>query len=392
MGEWFDHERSQPSVIDKKSCKLLSALSRLRCQFTAITLLNSNAEPMNLTEAQKTITGPATMHDVAGMAGVSIKSVSRVINREPYVSDKLRAKVEAAITALDYVPDLAARSLAGARSFEIGVLTGEMGPSYNSQVIAGVYRACVEHQHHLRIDTIPHDASGKEIHGHLERILHGSRCDGYVLVPPYCEMTRLLDMLDARNIRYSLMSPEPGQTRAPSVLMDDVAAARQVAELFWKLGHRRIGLVAGRKEHRAAKLRREGFLDRLREFDPKIEVTESDGAFMFDKGIEAGLDLLSRTDRPTAVFALNDDSAAGVIAACNQLGLKVPDQVSVAGFDDSWVAKSVWPHLTTVHQPVEAMAHDAACMLIDRSANGKAPEVRTLAFELIERNSTGPVP
>ncbi len=346
---------------------------------------------MSLDDPSKKTTGPATMQDVAGMAGVSMKSVSRVINGEPHVSAKLRAKVEAAIAVLDYVPDLAARSLAGARSFEIGVLMGEMGPSYNGQVVAGAYRACIEHQHHLRIDTLPHDSCGSELSGHLERILRGSRCDGFVVVPPYCEMPEVLDMLDAHNIRYSLISPSSGLSRAPGVQMDDVAAARQMAELFWKHGHRRFGLVNGRTGHQAAVIRRAGFLDRLREFDPAIEVVESDGAFMFDKGIEAGLVLLSRPDRPTAIFALNDDSAAGVIAACNQLGLKVPDQVSVAGFDDNWVAKSVWPHLTTIRQPVEEMAHLAATLLLDRHAAKEASGLRTLDFELIERQSTGPV-
>ena len=346
---------------------------------------------MSLDDPQEKMTGPATMQDVAAMAGVSIKSVSRVINREPHVSAKLRAKVDAAIAVLDYVPDLAARSLAGGRNFEIGVLMGEMGPSYNSQVVAGVYRACVEHQHHLRIDSFPHDGTGTDMAGHLERILRGSRCDGFVVVPPYCEMPEVLDLLDEHNIRYALISPLQDQTRAPSVRMDDVEAARQVAELFWKHGHRRIGLVNGRAGHQSAVIRRAGFLDRLRAFDPAMVVAESDGAFMFDKGIEAGLALLSRADRPTAIFALNDDSAAGVIAACNQLGLKVPGQVSVAGFDDNWVAKSVWPHLTTVRQPVEEMAHLAATLLLDRQATGDAPTIRTLEFELIERQSTGPV-
>lgn len=346
---------------------------------------------MSLDDPIEKATGPATMQDVAEMAGVSIKSVSRVINREPHVSAKLRAKVDAAIAVLDYVPDLAARSLAGARSFEIGVLMGQMGPSYNSQVLAGAYRACIEHQHHLRIDTLPHDGGGADMAGHLERILRGSRCDGFVVVPPYCEMPEVLDMLDARKIRYSLISPPSEQVRTLGVRMDDAVAARQVAELFWRHGHRRIGLVTGRSGHRAAVIRREGFLDRLREFDPAIVVAESDGAFMFDKGIEAGLDLLSRPDRPTAIFALNDDSAAGVIAACNQLGLKVPAQVSVAGFDDSWVARSVWPHLTTVRQPVEEMAYLAASLLLERQVADFDTQLITLGFELIERESTGSV-
>ncbi len=334
----------------------------------------------------------ATMTDVAALAGVSIKSVSRVINDEPHVTPKLRRKVEQAIAALDYVPDLAARSLAGARSFEIGLLLGQMGPSYNAAVVAGTYRACIEHRYHLRLDTIPHEADDGVALGHLERILRGSRCDGFVVVPPYCDMTGVLDHLDARAIRYSLISPSAETARASGVRMDDRAAAAEIADLFWRLGHRRIGFIRGRAEHNSAMLRRNGFLDRLRELDPAIVVTESDGGFLFDQSIAAGLELLSPPDRPSAIFAANDDSAAGVIAACNQLGLAVPGEVSVCGFDDSWVAKSVWPHLTTVRQPVEAMAYAAACRLFERNGGDEAPSVVTMDFALIERGSTGPAP
>ena len=121
-------------------------------------------------------------------------------------------------------------------------------------------------------------------------------------------------------------------------------------------------------------------------------VNESEGGYLFDQGITAGLELLSRPDRPTAIFAANDDSAAGVIAACNQLGLKVPGDISVCGFDDSWVAKSVWPHLTTVRQPVEAMAYAAANQLLERGGGDSAPSVVTMPYELIERGSTGAAP
>jgi LacI family transcriptional regulator len=346
---------------------------------------------MNDHEALPSTGGHATMTDVARLAGVSIKSVSRVINQEPHVSEKLRTKVQAAIAELDYVPDLAARSLAGARSFEIGLLMGEMGPSYNAQVVAGVYRACIEHRYHLRLDSLPHDVAGSKTLDHLDRILRGSRCDGFVVVPPYCDMPDLLGVLNQRGLRYTLISPAGDVPGVAGVRMNDAAAAAEIADLFWRYGHRRIGLVQGRTGHSAAVARREGFLARLRELDPGLKVAEVDGGFLFDQGIAAGLELLHREDRPTAVFACNDDSAAGVIAACNQLGLSVPGQVSVAGFDDSWVAKSVWPHLTTVHQPVEEMAHLAAGQLLDRNGKGEVPSIVTLPYQLIERGSTGPV-
>jgi LacI family transcriptional regulator len=330
------------------------------------------------------------MADVAERAGVSLKSVSRVVNNEAHVSPRLRLKVEAAIAALDYVPDMAARSLAGSRSFEIGLILGEMGPSYNTRVVTGVYRACVENQYHLRLDAIPHHAAEGEVSGLVERILRNSRCDGFVIVPPYCDMAAMLDLLDAREVPYSLIAPAADHGRAPGVTMDDTAAAREVAELFWRHGHRRIGLVNGPQNHVAALRRREGFLARLREFDPGIEIAEADGGFLFEQGIEAGLELLRRADRPTAVFAVNDDSAAGVMSACHQLSLTVPRDVSICGFDDSWVAKSVWPYLTTVRQPTEAMAYRAALQLLQRQQDGDAPRIERLDYALVERESVGP--
>jgi LacI family transcriptional regulator len=336
--------------------------------------------------------GHATMADVALRAGVSLKSVSRVVNDEAHVSDRLRLKVEAAIVELDYVPDTAARSLAGSRSFEIGLILGEMGPSYNAKVVTGVYRACIEHHYHLRLDAIPHYAGEQEVGKLVERILRNSRCDGFVIVPPYCDMQAMLDLLDARQIRYSLIGPAQDLGRAPGVTMDDTAAAREVAELFWRHGHRRIGLVNGLRLHVAALRRREGFLARLREFDPAIEVTEAEGGFLFEQGIEAGLELLRRDNRPTAIFAVNDDSAAGVLSACHQLGLDVPRDVSICGFDDSWVAKSVWPYLTTIAQPTEAMAYSAAQLLLKRPQVGEGYRIEQLDYVLVERESVGPAP
>jgi LacI family transcriptional regulator len=173
------------------------------------------------------------------------------------------------------------------------------------------------------------------------------------------------------------------------VRIDDAAAAAQLAELLWRLGHRRFGVVNGPREHGAANTRRQGFLDRILELSPDALVPEVYGGFSFDGGIAAGRDLLGARKHPTAIFAANDDMAAGVMVACAEHGLKVPDDVSVCGFDDSWVAMSVWPYLTTVYQPIEEMAHAAALMLLDRSAEAE-PQQRELDFRLIERGSVGP--
>jgi LacI family transcriptional regulator len=346
---------------------------------------------MNFSDSPDQARGHSTMHDVATVAGVSMKSVSRVINNEPHVSMKLRSKVEAAIAALKYVPDAAARSLAGARSFTIGVLFDNPSPNYTMMIVAGAYQACIEQQYHLRIDTLDSSPGCTDLEGQLDQILRNNRSDGFILTPPLSDHPVVIDYLEARAIRYSRVAPTFEPERSAAVQIDDAAAAAQVAEMFWAKGHRRFGLVNGPPEHGAALTRRNGFLNRLREFDPSVNVSQADGGFSFEGGIQAGKDLLSTRRHPTAIFAANDDSAAGVMVACSQFNLRVPDDVSICGFDDSWVAKSVWPYLTTIRQPISEMAHGAAMLLLDRSLPQDHAVIRRLDFKLIMRGSvSGP--
>jgi LacI family transcriptional regulator len=333
--------------------------------------------------------GHATMTDVARVAGVSLKSVSRVINNEPHVTERLREKVEAAIASLDYVPDTAARSLAGARSFTIGVLFDNPSPNYTMKVLAGAYRACLEQQYHLRIDALDSSGKAEDMDAQLAMILRHSRTDGFVLTPPLSDNARVLDVLEARGIRYSRLAPILDPTRSMGVTIDDAAAAARVADMFYDGGHRRIAIINGPISHGAARNRREGFIHRLHERDTALRISEALGGFSFEGGIAAGRELLIASDRPTAIFAGNDDSAAGCMIACTELGLAVPGDVSICGFDDSWIAKTVWPYLTTVHQPIEDMAYYAAGMLLNRGKD--EPIVHQLNFELIKRGSVAPL-
>lgn len=330
----------------------------------------------------------STMEDVARLAGVSLKSVSRVINAEPHVSAKLKAKVEAAIAELHYVPDTAARSLAGSRTFIIGLLFDNPSPNYTMNIQKGVYEACRANQYHLRIDNVDSSAPREDFEAQLSALVRNSRCDGFVLTPPLTDNVILLDFLDRSGIRYARIAPELEQSRAPAVGIDDAAAAAAVARHLWDLGHRRIAVVRGPDSHLAAARRRESFLSTLRDLGLDEPVLEVDGGFSFEGGIRAGAEVVATTPRPTAIFATNDDSAAGVMAACSQAGLKVPQDISVCGFDDSWIARSVWPYLTTVRQPIEDMGRAAASLLLRRDE----PEdgMRQLDFHLVVRDSTAP--
>jgi LacI family transcriptional regulator len=329
-----------------------------------------------------------TISDVAVAAGVSMKSVSRVINREPNVSPRLAAKVEAAIASLGYVPDFAARSLAGGRSFTIGILYQNPSPNYTMKLQTGAYRACRAQGYHLLIEHVA--TTRDDIADQLRGILLNARIDGFILTPPVSDCDAVLSVLEERGIPYVRVAPAGFPGRSPSVSIDDEAAAREIAEHLVGLGHRHVGIINGPPSHLAASARRKGLVDVLEAHDLPAP-HEAYGGFEFMSGIRAGLELLSAPNRPTAIFAGNDDSAAGVMAAAAQLGLKVPDDLSVAGFDDSWIALSVWPALTTIHQPIAEIAETAANLLIDRNGAMKTTGDVLLDFHLVIRGSTGVV-
>jgi LacI family transcriptional regulator len=160
-----------------------------------------------------------------------------------------------------------------------------------------------------------------------------------------------------------------------------------VGEHLVSLGHTRFGFVQGPVSHRAASARRGGFLSALAAhgLEPPMEAY---GGFDFETSIMAGKQLMQVADHPTAIFASNDDSAAGVMAALAQLGVKVPDQVSIVGFDDSWIARSVWPNLTTIYQPIAEMAETAVNLLLDRTGAMERAGTVMMDYHLVARNST----
>jgi LacI family transcriptional regulator len=332
-----------------------------------------------------------TISDVAGAAGVSMKSVSRVINREPNVTEKLRAKVQAAIDYLGYVPDFAARSLAGGRAFTIGLLFNDYGdafmPSYYPKLQSGAYQACRQSGYHLLVETVQTNAP--DFSHKFEQMLSTMRVDGFVLPPPLADDSRTMDVLDKLGIPFVRITPSVDLDRAPYTAIDDEAAAAEMARHLWEIGHRQIGFVMGREDHASAQARRKGFVDALAELGCP-DFAEAAGMYQFEIGIDAAKALMQSPTPPTAIFAANDDSAAGVMAGLAQLGLKVPDDVSVAGFDDSWIAKSVWPYLTTMHQPIAEMGEEVARMLIERNDAVAGTQAKMLDCQLVIRGSTAP--
>jgi LacI family transcriptional regulator len=328
----------------------------------------------------------ATIVDVAKVAGVSWKTVSRVVNREPNVSEKVTERVRAAINQLGYVPDTAARSLAGTRAYTIGILFDNPSPNYTMKIQAGAYAACRANGYHLLIENLESDRG--PVADQMQPMLRNARVDGFILTPPITDNAAVMDMLEANDIPYVRIAPVSFPGRSMSLSINDLAAATEIARHFWELGHHRFGIVGGPAEHGAAGTRRAGFLAELAALGNTNPVSESNGGFSFEGGIQAGRELLSLPEPPTAIFAMNDDSAAGVISAAAQMGLNVPRDVAVAGFDDSWIAQSVWPNLTTVYQPIAEMAQAAAEILIARNGSDGENASVELSYKIVLRDST----
>lgn len=334
--------------------------------------------------------GSATIRDVAALAGVSIKTVSRVVNAEPHVSSRTRERVARAVEMLGYRPNIAARSLAGARAYLIGLYFDNPSANYVTQMQAGAMQACRAAGYHVLIEKLA--GSRADVMEQLAPLAGALRVDGVVLSPPVCDRAEVLDFLDSLRIPYVRIAPGHGPARGAYVHMDDRRAARDMTRHLLALGHRRIGFIRGPAAHAASERRHLGFRDALGEAGETAQRRHVlQGDFTFRSGWTAAGRLLDGRDRPTAVFASNDDMALGVIAMAHRLGLDVPAQLSVAGFDDSESGRVVWPQLTTVRQPVAEMAAGAVGMLIS-SGRPTAPPPLLYDFRLLLRGSTAAPP
>lgn len=335
-----------------------------------------------------------TITEVARRAGVSMKTVSRVLNAEPHVREEVRERVLAAARELRYRPKISARSLAGSRSYVIGYLLGDPSIPYAARTQLGALTACRRSGYHLLVEAV--DLGSPDLAAELEPLFTTLSVDGVLLTPPHGDNRQILDALDAAGVPYARIAPNADPDRSPRVEADDRRAAHDMTDYLIGLGHRDVGFVCGHPEHAATRRRLEGYRQALEARGLEFrEALVAPGDFTFGSGYAAAERLLAGATRPTAIFASNDDMAIGVLAAAQARGLKVPDQLSVAGFDDSPTAAMVWPRLTTVRQPIAEMATAATEMLIAGAAKAPRaePPVQQLWHcELIIRASTAPPP
>ncbi|MFC3714291.1 LacI family DNA-binding transcriptional regulator [Sphingoaurantiacus capsulatus] len=334
----------------------------------------------------------ATINDVARLAGVSKKTVSRVINRSPLLSDATRERVQTVIDELGYVPNPQARALALGRNFLIGLIHDNP----NSQMVLGVQQGILDALHGTDFELVvrPVDRRSPAMLDDVRAFLERQRLFGVVLLPPISENDALARLCEESGCRYTRMGSAMLDTPDRMVASDDQDAVKAATEYLIAQGHRRIGLVEGPQGFRSAKERRIGFEAALAEAGidlPKGYMTQGD--YTFASGLEAARRLLDRSPRPTAIFASNDEMAAGVLHAARQRGLSIPEDLSIVGFDDTAIAAHIWPPLSTVRWPILQMAYSAAVKLIGDAGDDDGPGKQSrFPSALVRRASVAPPP
>lgn len=324
-----------------------------------------------------------TIEDVSRAAGVSIKTVSRVLNREKYVAAATRERVEQAVAALGFRPSFAARALAGGKSFQIALITDNPSPYFAQNIQAGVRERCLASGY--RMIAQPCDADAPGLIDEILSLIDQAQLDGIILTPPFTERADVKAAIAERGLPFVETSPLEPTGAASSVSIDHAQGAADLTAYLIAMGHRRIGFVDGDPRYAAAARRREGYVRALAMAAIGIDdQLIRPGLYDFASGSRAASELLDLDDPPTAIFASSDDMAAGVLAEAHRRGVPVPDALSVAGFDDTDLAAVVWPPLTTVRQPVREIGAIAADLLL---APPPSPQHRLLAHEIIVRGS-----
>ncbi len=332
----------------------------------------------------------ATITDVAKRAGVSMKTVSRVLNNEPNVAENTRARVKAIADELRYSPNLAARGLATSKSYLIALMYDNPSPNYISHIQRGAIDACREAGYHLVVQpfSLGDLVSTDEKIRTVRRVMDRLPVDGVILTPPLSDNAAVLEVLEELNIKCVRVAPKNGGAQ-PFVGMDDETASYQMTQHLLNQGHKKIAFIRGHADHAATSLRHAGYMRAMQEAGLVVsENLIAQGDFSFESGAAAARKLLGgqTEDIPTAIFASNDDMAAAVISVAGQMGLNVPETLSVCGFDDTPLARVVWPALTTVRQPIYKMGHQAAKELVRRS-DEQSEKGQILDFEIMLRDS-----
>lgn len=334
-----------------------------------------------------------TINDVAREAGVSKRTVSRVINKSDKVNEKTRARVEEIIRKLDFAPNRQARGLAASRSYLLGLIY-DVPTLFINDIQKGMLSVCedsgyevVVHACHIENDNLIDDVT---------RFINRANLDGVLVLPPVSDIEALADKLDEMGTRFVRFSSRLGNKPWKQVVTDYMPAIMDMTGHLVELGHTDIGFITGPPTHVSSQKRHEVFKQALKTHGLTLSRSfTAEGAFTYDSGVKAAKKLLSRKNRPTAIFAANDEMAFGVMNVADAMGIKIPQDLSLVGFDGTPFSTFVIPSLSTIIRQTDQMARLGTQKLLALINDGRdaARTFETMVSpRFVPRESTGPAP
>jgi LacI family transcriptional regulator len=338
-----------------------------------------------------------TIKHVAADAGVSLQTVSRVINNEPNVRPSMKERVQASIDKLGYVPSIAAQRMSGSRSYLILAINDRertiadwrtrQGTDWVDQMLLGGMLKCAEHGYRMIFELV--DTHNDHVERELGATIAALQPDGVILTPPHSDNLLITTFLAKRKIpfaRIGSITPGPGI----SMTMDDEGSARRATEHLIALGHRRIGFIAGSEEYDLSNWRIDGWNEAMEAAGLPSDGLCTRGDFSYESGVIAANKLLDLDAPPTAIIASNDQMTLATLDTANQRGLKVPDDLSLISFDNTPVVRFTDPKLTAIDQPIAATFSKAVELLITNGDTAVPHQPVVTKGSLVDRGSTAP--
>ena len=328
----------------------------------------------------------STIQDVADKAKVSIKTVSRVINNEPNVAIKTVKKVETAIKQLEYQPNAFAQSLARSKPKIISLIYDTPSPNYISHIMEGVLSFCYKAGYEVIIHPLRFNEIG--MLRSAEQFIKKSRLAGIIVTPPHSDNIEFIKLIEKLELPKVLISSGLDLDQSDCIKTNDEEISIEMTNYLIKSGHRKIAFIKGHPTHLSVNHRFIGFQKAMK--DANINIDNSlveNGLNSLLSGEQCAERLLNLSNRPTAIFASNDEMAAGVIKVAYKKGIRIPDDLSVVGFDDSPMTEMITPPLTTVRQPLDAIGEKSAQKLIDKLEDKDITHESIIKSEIIFRES-----
>jgi LacI family transcriptional regulator len=336
-----------------------------------------------------------TIKHVAADVGVSLQTVSRVINNEPNVRPELKLRVQAAIAKLGYVPSIAAQRMSGSRSYLILALNdrartiadwrARQGTDWVDQMLLGGMLKCAEHGYRMIVELV--DTHSDHVTRELLAAIAALQPDGIILTPPHSDNPHIVQLLSDQNMPFVRIGSMETGAGMP-ISMDDEGSARLATRYLAGRGHRRIGFIGGAAEYNLSGWRIEGWQAAMAEAGLATEGLLEAGDFTYASGERAARRLLAQQPRPSAIIASNDQMALATLAVARSLDLGVPEDLSVISFDNTPPMHFTQPQLTAIDQPIAATASKAVELIIAARKGDRTPAVPTIiTATLVERGS-----